>query len=50
MEERERLLRDLHDGMGSSLSTARIRLEAGAMRERFSAYIERFGIDTDDAR
>lgn len=31
MEERERLLRDLHDGMGSSLSTARIRLEAGAM-------------------
>ncbi len=31
MEERERLLRDLHDGMGSSLATARIRLDAQAL-------------------
>lgn len=31
MEERERLLRDLHDGMGSSLATARIRLDAESL-------------------
>lgn len=30
-QEREQLLRDLHDGLGSSLSTARLRLEDGSL-------------------
>ncbi|MEN9313744.1 MAG: hypothetical protein RIS35_137 [Pseudomonadota bacterium] len=45
LEERDRLLRDMHDGMGSSLSTARILLRAGRISVQDAAGVLQECID-----
>lgn len=43
--ERERLLRDMHDGLGSSLTTARLLLEQGNVSAREAAEVLRESLD-----
>jgi signal transduction histidine kinase len=45
MEERERLLRDMHDGIGSQLASARVQLQSGELSARQAAIVLQECID-----
>jgi signal transduction histidine kinase len=45
MEERERLLRDMHDGIGSQLASARVQLRSGELSARQAATVIQECID-----
>jgi len=45
MEERDRLLRDMHDGIGSQLASARVQLQSGELSAREAATVLQECID-----